>query len=650
MAQVSSGSFVTNASEGRSLTFNWAVDSTNTSGNYKKIYWSLIGSGSAGGYVEAGNFKVVIDDETVYNSNNRIALYKGTVVASGYKTLYHDTNGNKSFSASVQASIYEYAVDNTGSGSWELPTIPRYFTSTPTIEFVSATETTANFKWTTSENCSKVSYSLDGVEDLVTVFDGTATTGAFSISGFNANTSHAIALHCVRKDSGLTSGSNQIFFATYNYPYCSLSPDFIIGNVLALEFYNPLGRSIQVKGYAKTDGREIFNGTTNGTQLFGFNDSNSVSLQYASIPNSQEGQYKVVVSYGDVSMTRDNGNVYKVRGNEIPTLNHLDYVDGYAVTSDITQNDTLIVQNLSSLNAMFDAATANYGAGSIAKYVLEINGLVKEVTTAGTHNLGPIDSARDVDLKLTAIDSRGLSASKTIKVTMVEYNQPTANVTLQRLNNYEDETYLTIDGSVSSVNNKNTMYIHYRYKAFGGKYGAWIVVNDGEKQTLQLDKNTVYIFNVQVIDVFNNTFDKEYQLDKGVFPLFINTVLNSVGVNKFPRYDKSLEAQGLVSLGERQVFGLGVGESVEIPIFLLLCSGLVNFRIAGANLEIARLFYVFRSNQYFGLHKTLIDESYGNTSAVVPMEMYNSYEGYVFKITNNHSSPIVIRYGILELC
>jgi hypothetical protein len=155
---------------------------------------------------------------------------------------------------------------------------------------------------------------------------------------------------------------------------------------------------------------------------------------------------------------------------------------------------------------------------------------------------------------------------------------------------------------------------------------------------------------VQVIDAFNSTFDKEYTLGKGVFPLFIDTVKNSVGVNRFPLYDKSFEALGLFSLGERNVINLDPGNSVEIPIFFSLCSGLVNFRMAGANLEVARFFYVFRSNEYFGLHKTLVDESYGNTSAAVPMEMRNSSEGYMFKITNNHSSPIIIRYGILELC
>ena len=69
MAQVSSGSFNTTACEGRYLTFNWSVDNTNTASNYKEIYWSVVGAG-AGGYVTSGNFKVVIDGETVYSSGS----------------------------------------------------------------------------------------------------------------------------------------------------------------------------------------------------------------------------------------------------------------------------------------------------------------------------------------------------------------------------------------------------------------------------------------------------------------------------------------------------------------------------------------------------------------------------------------------------
>ena len=112
------------------------------------------------------------------------------------------------------------------------------------------------------------------------------------------------------------------------------------------------------------------------------------------------------------------------------------------------------------------------------------------------------------------------------------------------MNNYEDETYLTVDGLVSSVLDKNTMTIQYRYRLSSGSYGSFATIGDRVTQTLSLDKNNIYIFNIVVTDIFGSKFDGEYELYKGVFPLFIDTEKNSVGINCFPKKENSLEVNG----------------------------------------------------------------------------------------------------------
>ena len=104
-----------------------------------------------------------------------------------------------------------------------------------------------------------------------------------------------------------------------------------------------------------------------------------------------------------------------------------------------------------------------------------------------------------------------------------------------------------MDGAVSSVNGKNKMTIQYRYKASGGTYNSLVTITDAVKQTLTLDKSKVYIFNVVVTDSFGAKYDREHTLGKGVFPLFIDTGKNSVGMNRFPTNQSSLEIDGLVS-------------------------------------------------------------------------------------------------------
>lgn len=122
---VNSGSFVTSAYSNRSLTFSWSIANQDIAGNYTDINWSLVGSGSASGWYQSGNFKVIIDGEQVYFSATRINLYNGTVVATGTKRIYHNSDGSRSFSAYAEAGIYTIAVNVSGSGSWELIPIPR---------------------------------------------------------------------------------------------------------------------------------------------------------------------------------------------------------------------------------------------------------------------------------------------------------------------------------------------------------------------------------------------------------------------------------------------------------------------------------------------------------------------------------------------
>lgn len=121
-----SGTFKTSAYDGACLQFDWALKSQSIVNNQSVISWTLKGAGIKSGYwYMAGPFKCIINGTTVYQSNNRIKLYTGTVVASGELAIGHDTNGAKSFSAYAECAIYTSAVNCKGSESWSLPNIGR---------------------------------------------------------------------------------------------------------------------------------------------------------------------------------------------------------------------------------------------------------------------------------------------------------------------------------------------------------------------------------------------------------------------------------------------------------------------------------------------------------------------------------------------
>lgn len=123
-----SGKVSSNGYQGRYITFSWSLSSQSVKANTSTIAWRLEGDGTGqSSRYKAGNFKVVIDGTTVYSTSEdaRIWLYDGTLVASGNYTLAHNNAGQKSFSVQIQAGIYTYAVNCTGSGSFTLPNISR---------------------------------------------------------------------------------------------------------------------------------------------------------------------------------------------------------------------------------------------------------------------------------------------------------------------------------------------------------------------------------------------------------------------------------------------------------------------------------------------------------------------------------------------
>ena len=121
-----SGTFKTSTYDGACLQFEWSLKSQSTVNNQSVISWTLKGAGIKSGYwYMAGPFKCTVNGTVVYQSNTRIKLYTGTVVASGELAIGHDTNGAKSFSAYAECAIYVTSVNCKGSGSWSLPDIGR---------------------------------------------------------------------------------------------------------------------------------------------------------------------------------------------------------------------------------------------------------------------------------------------------------------------------------------------------------------------------------------------------------------------------------------------------------------------------------------------------------------------------------------------
>lgn len=118
------GSIGNGGYQGRYIEFGWSLQSQDIQNNCSTIYWRVtVVGGSSSFYYHYRDYCDAFG-EVLVNSSSRTKRYKGDL-ASGYKTIGHDANGNASFGAHVIAAVYTSTTNEDVSGSWSLPTIAR---------------------------------------------------------------------------------------------------------------------------------------------------------------------------------------------------------------------------------------------------------------------------------------------------------------------------------------------------------------------------------------------------------------------------------------------------------------------------------------------------------------------------------------------
>ena len=200
-----SGSITTNESHGRSVKLSWSLSSQSVENNQSTLSWSITGAGSASGWVMTGGFKAVINGTTVYSTSTdtRIQLYNGTSVASGTTKITHNADGTKSFSLSIEAGVYTYAVSVTASGTHTLDTIPRAST-------VSATNTNLY-----SASTITITRASSSFTHTLTYSFG-STTGTIVSKTTSTSVSWTPALTLANQIPNAVSGTCTITCDTYN--------------------------------------------------------------------------------------------------------------------------------------------------------------------------------------------------------------------------------------------------------------------------------------------------------------------------------------------------------------------------------------------------------------------------------------------------
>lgn len=229
--------------------------------------------------------------------------------------------------------------------------------------------------------------------------------------------------------------------------------------------------------------------------------------------------------------------------NAAPELGAVSYEDTNAATVAVTGDKSRIIQNHSTLTVKIPTATAKKGA-TIASYTIAFGGVTKTVKAVGSVSLGAVDVSYSQALTVTATDSRGFTASKSVQVTVDDYSAPTAVIDLHRLNNFEPTTYVTAHARYSYLNGNNAVTIYAKFKKVSEtSYGTPIELEDSIQSTVTCDRDSAYDFVVTVEDKLEST-EYNLTLGKGIPSFFIDTKKSSVGVNCLP------SQSGVLQLGD----------------------------------------------------------------------------------------------------
>lgn len=535
------------AGNGNYLYIEWSETATSIPNNTSTVkatvkLYNRYGSYSSG---DACYWYVTIDG-TKYDGY--IYYWSGTPVTVGTatKTVTHNANGSKSITISA---YFDTAGTSTGtvtaSGTATLTTLPRYATCSQSV--ASKTESSITMNWASDSAIDYVWYSANNGSSWIGIWSGNAKSGSYTISGLSVGTSYNIKTRVRRKDSQLTTDSSSMAVATYSYPYANSMPNFTLGNSVTIGIFNPMGHTVTVQ--LKDANNNIVSTVSNisGTSVSGFNGSSVVDALYQSIPNAKYGIYKVDVIYGSSTITKTGGK-YNINENECkPVIGSATYRDIDTNVTAITQNDQNIVRNWSDVRYTASNLEAKKYS-TLASCSVAVNGNTYNLTLSGTTAQGgdaSINSGTDVDAVFTLTDSRGLSVTKTIKITMSDWQIPSGIITIQRRNNFYSETDINVDANYSYIDGHNSVTITYQAKKQGSS--TWDVsgtLQDNVTALVSVDNNYAWDFQIIITDAFGGTVTYNTSIARGMPIAFFDRLKNAFSIECFPSAENVIEVDG----------------------------------------------------------------------------------------------------------
>lgn len=596
--------FTSNVYDGRYLQLS-INETINSKTNKSTLSWTLTSTGGSSNYYTIDETTIKINGTQVYHKGETVwddrvfPAAKGST--SGTIDVTHNTDGSKTITVEFWTRVYISGSVNYG-GSMTLTKIDR---SAPTVS-LNVSNITANgmtIKATASTTCNNWWYSLNNGSTWTHYSNSSGTTQSKTITGLTPNTTYNVKVRARKSTNDVDGYSSTSAIKTLG--------GSVITSVSEITADNPtvsFNLSVTIYNSSYTHTLLIKNGSSTilaFTNIHLTNGSNTITLTseqrttlLTAMTNvkSFTGSFVLNTYNGSTQIGNSNVKTAKIKTtpeNSGPTFTGFTYRDSNNISTSVTENDQVMIQNISTLEVLANIAIAKNGA-TISSYSA-VAGAAIGTSSSNTINVGTLSNSGVVELVVTVIDSRGYTSSLSTNIRVIEYNNIVIKeYAARRVNDVEDTIQVDITGDLTNIyildeylndsnydyildssnekiksnmiNNDNKNYLKYagyRYrKTNSNTWSEWYEVTNyaeyddnnfeyANNELVDLDANYSYYVEFKFGDAL--TYDSiTFTIPQGI-PL-ISFRKKKVGVNK-REPNTALDVEGIISMNGLNVFG-----------------------------------------------------------------------------------------------
>lgn len=259
-------------------------------------------------------------------------------------------------------------------------------------------------------------------------------------------------------------------------------------------------------------------------------------LQFCTTSNTLPVKFDLQSTLGGVE--------YHNYKDAVMTIVNADPIAGAVSFSDVDPSVVLItggveMVQLQSTIRIETATSTPQKYASIVSYSLNINEKDYDITDDLYHDFVKPNYTGTFLATVTTTDSRGNTATGTASITVTPWQAPSATYTAERVNGFETNTTLTVDGTISTVTG-SSMVIQERTSDDGGQtWSGYTGIADNTPTTIVLDNRYDWLIQVTVSDAFATT-TYTITVGKGIPNIAIGKNWSCLGINGYPEKDGQL--------------------------------------------------------------------------------------------------------------